>query len=64
MSLSSVSTLKLTSPHLAASTGAAVVVVEVEMEVTSSVLQHTPALRVSARRHRVGKYLCTQTQSL
>ena len=51
MSLSSVSTLKLTSPHLGASTGAAVV------EVASSVLQHTPALRVSARRHSVGKYL-------
>ena len=53
MSLSSVSTLKLTSPHLGASTGAAVVVVVV----TSSVLQHAPALLVSARRHRVGKYL-------
>ena len=52
MSLSSVSTLKLTSPHLGASTGAAVVEV-----VPSSVLQHTPALLVSARRHRVGKYL-------
>ena len=54
MSLSSVSTLKLTSPHLGASTGAAVVEVVV---VASSVLQHTPALRVSARRHSVGKYL-------
>ena len=52
MSLSSVSTLKLTSPHLGASTGAAVVEVA-----ASSVLQHTPALRVSARRHSVGKYL-------
>ena len=53
MSLSSVSTLKLTSPHLGASTGAAVV----EVVVASSVLQHTPALRVSARLHSVGKYL-------
>ena len=53
MSLSSVSTLKLTSPHLGASTGAAVV----EVVAASSVLQHTPALRVSARRHSVGKYL-------
>ena len=57
MSLSSVSTLKLTSPHLGASTGAAVVVVVVVVVVTSSVLQHTPALRVSARRQSVGKYL-------